>query len=103
MPAAFRDQLRQVPTWQPWVAGLNFLASVWNTVELFFFKRRARPIYVAILIIGFLTSLWGPYLVEHPLAVVWAFLQCVAAGAVVTAMYASSVASRFASNGAAAA
>ena len=98
IPAALRapTQHQPTPAWQQWIGGLNFLVSIWNTVELFFFKRRARWIYIVVLAVGLVNSLGGPPMIEPPAAALWVLLQSMVAGALLVAMFFSPVASLFA-------
>jgi len=85
-----------VPAWQTWIGLLNLLVSIWNAWELIYFKRRARWVFVAVVAVGLVDSLWGPLMIEAPAATLTILLQSMVAGALLVAMFFSPVAKEFA-------
>jgi hypothetical protein len=97
LPEALRTYLdgRVMPSWQVWIGGVVLLLSIWNAIELFRFKRRAKVWYLGLVAAGFALVPWLPPTVESQWAAACMFIQSMLAGGLIVAMFWSPVADRF--------
>jgi hypothetical protein len=97
LPQALRSYVtaRRVSAFEAVMAAIAVVVGVWNSYELYHFRRRSRVVFLVYLSAWFLFVPWLPPTVESSWAFALSCLEQMAVGALVVAMFWSPVADHF--------